>query len=175
MRNEHKKQQWFDQGCPLEMEHELIKPEIRLAVKRNKSHKGKNRVLLMTAYNAIRKAMGQQPRRMDCSSCNSALNRQLQIWYRFYDARTPGQKKICARILKQGELKIDNDAAVTGSTESGDLVPLDQRRQVLEDMDYQDLLKRLEGEKPDRFKELVEANNGNRMLKKKITIKELLS
>lgn len=171
--NKDKRDAWFNRGCPLPMEAELIKPEVRLAVMRNKSHKGALRTLLMNAYNEIRKQMGKQTRQIDCTSCNGALNRQLQIWYRFYDNRTPGQKKMC-QISSTGELlNLSNEDAVKG-TQEGMLIPIDDRKAQLEKEDYRKLLKILKTEKPARYQQLVEENNGNHMIKKPVIIHELL-
>lgn len=174
MINKKKKELWFEQGCPLPMEIELTTPEFRMVVEKNKKFRGANKVLVVQAYNEIRKAMGQQPKVMDCASCSNALNRQMKIWLSRFDSRTPEQTQICQDKLN-GTHGLKPMNAIKSSDSNGELIPKTQRIDILKKMEYLELISLAEKELGKRFEELVEDNGGRRMVKKKILIAELLN
>lgn len=174
MRNKKKSEQWFADGCPIPMEKEITNEEFRNKLKRGKTFKGADKILMTETYNALRVAQGMTPKKLNCASCQSEIHRQITIWLSRYDNRTPGQKKIC-RLKSLGNGKLTPITVLNGSDIDGKLVPSDDRLSMLKGLPYQELVNLAEQSLGERFKELVAKNNNRRNIKKNILISELMN
>ena len=162
--------QWKEAGCPLKCEKQLIK--IRHSVRRYVNHKGADKILVKAARNEIREKLGKKKMTIDCGSCIKDANQLLNNWFKIYDARTDNQKKLCANYYSDLS-NPDFDNVVTGVNKNNELIDIETRRKVLEEMDYWDLKDKIP-ELPQEAQNRIKEQYGHRPPSQAVIIDELL-
>lgn len=162
--------EWQEAGCPLKCEKQLIK--IREDVRRYKNHRGANKVLVKAARNEIRSFQGKKKMNLDCGSCMRDANKLLMNWFSIYDKRTTEQKRLAENFYSENKgVKFKNIA--TGVKDNDELIDLDTRRKVLEEMDYWDLKDKIP-ELPQEAQDRIKEQYGHRPPSQAVIIDELL-
>ena len=111
--------------------------------------------------------------KLSCGSCTDQANRLLIKWFAKYDERTKSQQDKSQRFNKKTEGVILPDEAINSAEDDGTLIPVDDRRAVLSEMSYWDLVKEFDMLATDQ-KELVYSKMTGKKPKKTEIIEALL-
>lgn len=194
MDNEHLKSKWLHNGAPLTMEPELL--AARKEVEREDYPKKQRRVLLKAAYNEMRNRQGKVSRTMDCGECTTQMMSQIKLWYSLYDKRTPLQADRAAADIKaniaemklkgkkfkflqddtmpqQSMLAAKSLPSLVKEKEAEKLIPIDNRRQMYDQMEWNDILALMKT-LPDEAQDRLNKEKSRNFPKKSAIIDELL-